>query len=243
MDEHGRPLRDEPSSNAATFSNLNPNTSDAEALAGIGTKFVWGSNISQTAVLRIIKDFLLHYEKRYRMIKEREIDAHETLPPGHPGKTKEYVEMMQTMLTLGVTALNLDMKNLKAYPSTIKLWHQIQDYPDEIVDLLDNTIKDCMIELAEKRMQELRRERAQNGAQNSGLRQSSSMPPAPGSNADPGTGHGARDSADIPDLVREVESKAYRVRPFNLDKSVNLRDLNPKGLYKCLAWAALKLTK
>lgn len=233
VDETGRPVSNEPNSSAATFSNLNPNTSDADALAGVGSKFVWGSNISQAEVLKIIKDFLMNFERRYRMAKEGEINAHEDLSTDHPGKTKEYVEMMQAMLSLGVTALNLDLKNLKSYPSTIKLWHQMQDYPDEIIDLFDNTIKDCMIELAEKRMQEMRRERTRNGSKGSRLRQSSSIPLAPSSDADAAGAQaagGAQDFADMPDLVREVESKVYRVRPFNLDKSINMRDLNPKGL-------------
>lgn len=233
VDEHGHPISNEPDSNAATFSNLNPNTSDADALAGVGSKFVWGSNISQAEVLRTIKDFLMNFERRYRMIKEGEINGHDTIPLDHPAKNKEYVEMMETMLTLGVTALNLDLKNLKSYPSTVKLWHQMQDYPDEIIDLFDNTIKDCMIELAEKRMHELRRERTQHGSRGSRLRQSSSIPPSLSSNADAAGNQpaaAAQGFTDIQDLVREVESKVYRVRPFNLDNSINLRDLNPKGL-------------
>ncbi|KAL9051774.1 MAG: hypothetical protein Q9162_005826 [Coniocarpon cinnabarinum] len=242
VDERGQPVRDVPgSSNAATFSNLNPGTSEADALGGTGTRIVWGSNISQAEVLKVIKDFLLNYERRYRLTREGEISYTEKLSADHPGKTKEYVEMMQTMLDLGVTALNLDMKNLKAYPSTIKLWHQMQDYPNEIIDLFDTTIKDCMVELAEKRMQEMRRRRQQqqqNSLQTQSQsqqrqRDSSSVPPVPSSDADAQMDQNApttQDMSDIPDLVREVEAKVYRVRPFNLDSSINLRDLNPKDI-------------
>lgn len=234
VDERGRPVRDVPgSSNAATFSNLNPGTSEADALGGTGTRIVWGSNISQTEVLRVIRDFLMNYERRYRMMRDGELAASASLSPDHPGKTKEYVEMMETMLDLGVTALNLDMKSLKAYPSTIKLWHQLQDYPNEIIDLFDTTIKDCMVELAEKRMQEMRRQRQQSSLQTQRQRDSSSVPPIPSSDAAPPMDQGAAASqnmADMPDLVREVEAKAYRVRPFGLDQTVNLRDLNPKDI-------------
>lgn len=174
----------------------------------------------------------MNFERRYRMIRDGEISERESLPPDHPGRGKDYVEMMQTMLQLGVTALNLDMKNLKAYPTTMRLWFQMQDYPDEIIDLFDNTIKDCMIELAEKRMQEMRREKMQNGSSRQ-QPNSSSMPPATSSDADQ-NGHsgpaGGQGAGEIPDLVREVESKVYRVRPFDLDTTTNLRDLNPKGM-------------
>ena len=242
MDERGQPVRDVPgSSNAATFSNLNPGTSEADAMGGTGTRIVWGSNISQAEVLKVIKDFLMNYERRYRMIRDNTLSASERLTADHPGKTKEYVHMMQTMLELSVTALNLDMKNLKSYPSTIKLWHQMQDYPNEIIDLFDTVIKDCMVELAEKRMQELRRQRQQQNqnslqsqSQSQRQRDSSSVPPIPSSDADAYMDADAagtqQDSPEIPDLVREVEAKVYRVRPFNLDATINLRDLNPKDI-------------
>ena len=197
---------------------------------------VWGSNISQGEVLHNVKDFLLNFENRYRMIREGSLNERENLPAGHPGKAKEYVAMMNKMLDYGATALNLDMKNLKAYPSTIKLWHQMQDFPDEIIDLFDNAIKDLMIELAQKRMHELRREKTQSNGQRSRLRQSSSVPPAPSSDAG-GPGHQPGSTQqnvdDVPDIVRDVESKVYRVRPFGLDETTNLRDLNPKSKRAC----------
>ena len=233
VDEQGRPVRDVPgSSNAATFSNLNPGTSEADALGGTGTRIVWGSNISQTEVLRVIRDFLMNFEPRYRMMKEGQLDSSESLPQDHPGREKEYIKMMEAMLELGVTALNLDMKNLKAYPSTIKLWHQLQDYPNEIIDLFDTTIKDCMVELAEKQVQSQRRDRQQNSLQSEQQRDSQSVPPIPTSDADVMMDQGGdtQASMDVPDLVKEVESKVYRVRPFNLDQSINLRDLNPKDI-------------
>jgi len=34
---------------------------------------------------------------------------------------------------------------------------------------------------------------------------------------------------EIPDLVGEVESRTYKVLPFGLDKTVNMRDLDPAG--------------
>jgi hypothetical protein len=35
--------------------------------------------------------------------------------------------------------------------------------------------------------------------------------------------------AAVPDLVRDVETRTYKVKPFGLDKPINMRDLNPNG--------------
>lgn len=214
-----------------TFSNLNPNTSEADALGGTSERILWGTTLTQAEVQRIVIDFLLNFTKKYRMIREGEINEHEHLAADHPANEKEYLEMMKTMLELGITTLNLDLKNLKAYPATIKLWHQIQDYPADVISIFDSAIKDVMINLAEKRMDELRSERQRQVGSNSRARQSSSVPAPPSSEAD-FTGQDAastRNLDEVTDLVREVESKIYSVRPFGLDKTVNLRDLSPGG--------------
>lgn len=42
-------------------------------------------------------------------------------------------------------------------------------------------------------------------------------------------GHVDQSANSIPDLVQEAETKVYKVKPFGLDSSVNMRDLNPNG--------------
>jgi len=212
-----------------TFSNLNPDTSEADALAGAGNRALWGSNILQSQVIRLVRDFLENFEAKYRMIRDGEIDVNEDLPTGHPGRKKEYIEMMKTMLELGVTSLNVDMRNLKAYPPTMKLWYQFQDFPSEIIPMFDESVKEVMLELAASRMTTLRDRRQRNTPANGRSRQSSSVPYMASSEADMAE---TRDDINVPDLVREVEGKVYRVRPFGLDKTINLRDLNPGGLLR-----------
>lgn len=170
------------------------------------------------------------------MIKDGQSSEGEQPPAEHPGRQKVYVEMMKTMLELGVTTLNLDMKNLKAYPPALKVWHQLQDYPVDVVSIWDDAIKAIMIDLAETKAREMRSQRQQtNGARGGRAARSSSIPLTPSSEADiPGvSGQQAtagQDDSDVSDIVREVESKMYRVRPFNLDDSINMRDLNPADI-------------
>lgn len=214
---------------------MNPDTSDADVLGGNSTRFIWGTNVSLVDSMNAMKDFLLNFQKKYRMIQDGELEEGSNLPADHPGMVKEYVEIMKMMLELGVTPLNLDLRNLKAYPPTRKLWYQLQSFPIELIPLIDVAIKDCMIELAEKRMNEMRlqQQQAQRGQR---PRDSSSLPPMPSSDiGTPGTPAAVHAVTDIPDLVREVDAKTYRVRPFGLDKTINLRELNPGDMDKMVS--------
>lgn len=231
------PVGNEAGSDAATFSNMDPNTSDANALGGGSTQVIWGTNISMSDTMHAVKDFFMHFQKKYRLMKDGTQSENQPLPADNPGNEKEYVEMMKVMLELGVTALNLDARNLKAYPPTRKLWHQLQAFPNEIVPIIDVVIKDIMIELAEKRMNELRVQQA-----NSRMRDSSSLPPMPSSEAGNQNGAEAGGASNVPDLVRDVESKIYRVRPFGLDNTINLRELNPSGRWLCASIFTRRLT-
>lgn len=231
VDENGVAVHD--ASDAATFSNLNPDTSDADALGGNSSTVIWGTNVALADTLSAMKDFLLNFQRKYRMIQDGELDEALNLPPDHPGLAREYVDMMKTMLELGVTPLNLDARNLKAYPGTRKLWHQLQAFPSEIIPLMDVAIKDVMIELAEKRMAELRLQHSQ--AQSGGQRRDGSLAPGLSSDAPTPGAPSPAAAPEFPDLVKEVDQKTYRVRPFGLDRTVNLRDLNPGDMDKLVS--------
>ncbi|KAL1646409.1 MCM DNA helicase complex subunit [Diplodia intermedia] len=221
-------------SDVATFSNLDPRTSDAEAMGGDSRAVIWGTNISIVDSMHAMKDFLWKFQKKYRMIQDETLQEGQQLPQDHPGMTKEYMEMMETMLDLGVTALNLDARNLKSYPPTRKLWHQLQAFPNEIIPLMDVAVKDVMAELAEKRMNEMRMQQ-QQAQRPQRTRDGSSLPPVPSSDVDSPAVFPNDPAAEVPDLVREVESRAYRVRPFGLDQTINLRELNPGDMDKLVS--------
>jgi DNA replication licensing factor MCM4 len=239
VDANGMPVSS--ASDAPTFSNMNPGTSDAEALAGREDMVVWGTNISLTDTAHAFADFLRNYTKKYRMIQDGEVTSKDRLPTDHHGNEREYVDMMKAMLEFGVTTLNLDMRNLKAYPKTQKLWYQMQSFPEEIIPIVDTVIKDVMIELAEKKGHEERQEvmkhfNAQQAAQPVRKRDSSSVPPIPSSDVGNFPAGGVQDAlASLPNRLDEVADKTYRVRPFGLDKTINMRDLNPQDLDKLVS--------
>lgn len=229
-------------SDAATFSNLNPNTSDADILGGNSSRVIWGTNVSIQDSFSAMKDFLLNYQKKYRMIAGGELEEGASLGADDPALEKEYVTMLETMLQLGTKSLYLDCRNLKAYPPTRKLWYQLQQFPSEIIPVMDTCVKDTMIELAEKKTADARSTQSQQArqVQQSRDRNSSSIPPMPSSDADNETnGHNNGKAPPQPveeeDLVAECEQRIFRVRPFGLDQTINLRDLNPNDMDKLVS--------
>jgi DNA replication licensing factor MCM4 len=233
VDENGNAVPE--ASDAATFSNLNPDTSDADVLGGNSSRVIWGTNVSLVDARHAMKDFLMNFQRKYRMLMEGELEEGMTLPADHPAMAREYVEIMKMMLELSITPLNLDARNLKSYPPTRKLWHQLQAYPNEIIPIMDVAIKDTMLELAEKKMAEMRVQLSQQQRDAQPRGRESSLPPMLSSDAPTPGAPSPAPFADIPNLVSEVDQLTYNVRPFGLDKTINLRELNPGDMDKLVS--------
>jgi DNA replication licensing factor MCM4 len=223
VDANGMPVNDGEPGSDATFSNLNPDTSEAEALGGSSTLVIWGTNISIQDSMSTFKNFLYNFSLKYRLWADGASDE-ETRSMGAAAEEREYISMLNDMRKLGVTALNLDARNLKCFPSAQKLWHQLQAYPQEIIPLMDQTVKDVMVELAVKEMESLRSQAHRNQPR----ARDSSAPPVPSSDIMSDIDRAPQ--AEIPDLVGEVENKTFKVLPFGLDSTVNMRDLDPAGM-------------
>ena len=172
------------------------------------------------------------------MIADGELAEGDSLDAGHPGLEKENVALLESMIDLGTNCFYLDCRNLKAYPPARKLWHQIQSFPSEIIPVMDTAVKDAIIELAEKGMQESRNTQSQQARQGPQNGHSSSMPPMPSSDIDNANGQAngqAQPQVQEEDLVGECERAIYRVRPFGLDTTINLRDLDPNDMDKLVS--------
>lgn len=124
--------------------------------------------------------FLRNFKRKYRMIYNGE-----TVEPG-TGEDLVYDDMLKAMKELYVTNLNVDCKNLLAFPQTKKFYHQLINYPAEIIPLMDQVTKDEMKLIY-------------------------------------------IDTGATDEELLEFEKLSYRVRPFNLEKKANMRELNPIG--------------
>lgn len=227
VDENGNAVRGDTNSDAPTFSQLDPNTSDAQVLGGDSTRVIWGTNVSIQDTMSSFKSFLRNYTRKYRMWADGATEE-ETQAEGSQGDRREYLEMMRSMRALGVTGLNLDVRNLKAYPATLKLWHQIQAYPQEVIPLMDQTIKDVMLDEVTKEISEKRARQQRPGRITNGMSSPPAFPTSSAATPDASGQTAAREEEQ--DMVADVESRTYKIRPFGLDSTINLRDLNPNGM-------------
>ena len=222
----------------ATFSNANPTTSEAEALGGTDSRWIWGTNVSVIDTVSTFRGFLNNFTKKYRMrldgMSEAEIEQEESKD------SKQYMEMMHEMLMLGTTGLNLDLMNLKAYPATEKLYMQVQNYPQEIVPLMDQTVKDVMVDIAEH---EMKKQQASQSQSTNGNQVPSSSMPVPSSERG-FTETPAPDRNQVHDLAMEVGTKVYKVRPYDIGKTINLRNLDPQDMDKmiCIKGLVIRTT-
>jgi DNA replication licensing factor MCM4 len=238
LDDTGRVVRDGSTlgSDAASFANNNPHTSEADALGGGSQSLVWGTTVSLEDSFASFRDFLRNFTKKYRMWADGATEAETRDNP--EAESKPYWEAMETMLLLGTNKLYLDLRDLKSYPRTVKLWHQCLAYPTEIIPVMDQCVHDCMIELAQA---EMAREKAAANNQNGGnhrapqASQSSDIAfPSSDRPEEPSTPRPSQ-SRDQLTLEDQVQNQQYLVRPFNTDKTINLRDLNPSDMDKLIS--------
>ena len=239
LDDAGRVVR-EIHSDAASFSNLNPNTSEADHLGGQDNATIWGTTVSIDDTYASFKDFLRNFTKKYRMWSEGMTTEQTDADP--EATTKVYWEELQNMLILGQRILYVDIRDFKLYPPTRKMWHQIQHYPQEIVPLMDQSVHDVMIELAQA---EMARQRSQsNGAaatQRNSAPSSDMQFPSSERSEEPQPSQRPQQG---PTLEEKVMDQTYMTRPWGLSKVTNLRDLNPSDMDKliCIKGLVIRTT-
>ncbi|KAK9320565.1 MCM2/3/5 family-domain-containing protein [Lipomyces orientalis] len=126
------------SSNAATFSANDDVPSDA---AAVPYRVVWGTNVSLAESTSQFQGFLQGFRRKYRLVQDGIVV--------HPGEGEDlvYIDMLREMYQLGVTNLNLDVQDLRAYPPTRSLYYNLIRYPQELIPVMDQAIRDCAIEM------------------------------------------------------------------------------------------------
>ncbi|CAK7273839.1 MCM DNA helicase complex subunit [Sporothrix epigloea] len=253
LDDAGNILSDGmnvPGSDVGSFATNNPNTSDAHILGGMSQSLIWGTTVSIDDTFASFKDFLRNFTKKYRMWLDGMTEAETEGQPD--AESKPYWETMQNMLLLGSTRLYIDVRDLKAYPRTNKLWYQTQAYPQEIVPIMDQSVHDLMSELAHNEANRQKAaaaaisqsgsgassnvDRAQSVSQSSDVNFPSSergdeVPTTP--RASQQQAQAAAQAAQT--LEDDVSRTVYIVRPFGLDKSTNLRELNPSDMDRLIS--------
>lgn len=169
-------------SDAQTVNAFDP---PSENMCGT-VRVIWGTNVSIQESMNTFKTFLKQFRKKYRMAFDGETSEDSS------GDLLVYVDMLKQMYDLDLTNLNLDARDLESYPPTKKLHHQLQAYPQEIIPIMDQTIKEYMLDML-------------------------------------------IDSHASETEISKVENNIYKVRPYGLSKTINIRDLNPNDIDKLVS--------
>ncbi|KAF9077779.1 MCM-domain-containing protein [Rhodocollybia butyracea] len=138
---------DIPPSSAPYLSAANGPTSDEPD----EIRAIWGTTVNINQTIQLFTDFLKNFKVKYRVSYNREngLPTRALTSPGE-GEVLLYEEYLRRMRQTGETNLNLDIRNLLAYPPTKKLHTQVIKYPQEVIPTFDQALKDVMIDLAEQ---------------------------------------------------------------------------------------------
>ncbi|CCH61451.1 hypothetical protein TBLA_0E03960 [Henningerozyma blattae CBS 6284] len=175
-------------SHPASSSSSGPPTEASEPL-----RIIWGTNVSIHECANNFRNFLMSFKYKYRKI----LDGRTELINNTTDEELYYVNQLNEMRNLGTCNLNLDTRNLLSFNQTEELYHQLLNYPQEVISIMDQTIKDCMVSLVVDNQLDF----------------------------------------DLDD----IETKFYKVRPYNVDSSRGVRELNPKDIDKLISIKGLVL--
>ncbi|CCH41623.1 minichromosome maintenance protein 4 (cell division control protein 54) [Wickerhamomyces ciferrii] len=104
-------------------------------------RIIWGTNVSIHECSNAFRNFLMSFKMKYRKL-------HDSEPVDDIADNElYYVNELNSMRNSLSTNLNLDAKNLLTFAQTKKLFYQLQNYPQEVIPIMDQTVKDCMVSL------------------------------------------------------------------------------------------------
>ena len=135
-------------------------TSDAAAPGPDGvSKVIWGTNVSIGETMEMFRSFLRGFRLKYRWAHAKKLG--EPLPPAATGNPAEgerlvYEGYLRRMRITDQTNLNLRISDLEAYPPSKRLKLQLIRYPQEMVPIMDQVLKDEMLEMAYEDQKESR---------------------------------------------------------------------------------------
>ena len=142
----GTPLASQ--SDALTFSQGPSSPGPSHDTA---TKVIWGTNVSIGDTMQLFRAFLRGFRLKYRWAHARTLG----LSAGRTGNGELliYEEYMRQMRATNQTNLNLKVSDLEAFPPARRLALQLQRYPQEIVPIMDQVLKDEMTDMVYDDMQ------------------------------------------------------------------------------------------
>ncbi|KAJ6516151.1 cell division control protein 54 [Mycena sanguinolenta] len=111
---------------------------------------IWGTTVNLANTMKLFRDFLKGFKPKYRTTYNQSQNI-PTKPFSNPRDEQVvlYETYLRQMRQTGETNLNLDIINLLAYTPSKKLHAQLVKYPQEVIPVMDQALKDLMLEVAE----------------------------------------------------------------------------------------------
>ncbi|KAH3681132.1 hypothetical protein WICPIJ_007907 [Wickerhamomyces pijperi] len=103
---------------------------------------IWGTDVNITTCSKAFRNFLMHFKMKYRRNYDGELEQLDD-------DEYYYVDLMKDMIDTNTTNLNLDARNLLAYEPSRDLYRLLQMYPSEIIPIMDQVTKECILQIAE----------------------------------------------------------------------------------------------
>ncbi|CAG7850423.1 DNA replication licensing factor MCM4; AltName: Full=Cell division control protein 54 [Serendipita indica DSM 11827] len=157
--------QDRPASNVipSSMPMLLPSSQPAQSTGNLGsvpstamesedlTRVIWGTNVSLSESMSTFTNFIRSFKVKHRVTfdRDRGIVA-PVMSSLDEGERLLYEELLRKMRVTGQTNLNLDVVNLQAFPPSRKLYSQLLKYPQEIIPVMDQVLKDLMVAIAEE---------------------------------------------------------------------------------------------
>lgn len=136
-------------SDALTFSQSLSQEEEEQIRSG-NEKVIWGTNVSVGDTMQVFRAFLRGFRLKYRWAYARSHGLSQAWPPDANGELLLYEDYLRQMRFTNQTNLNLRITDLIAFPPSKRLALQLERYPQEVVPIMDQILKDEMLELAEE---------------------------------------------------------------------------------------------
>ncbi|KAI9005605.1 MCM2/3/5 family-domain-containing protein [Hyaloraphidium curvatum] len=109
------------------------------------TKTIWGTTVNIQESMKMFSNFLLNFTMANRMrMDQPDIDD---LLIDDKDREPYYPKLLRQIQELQVYNLNLDCANLKAFPGSRKLYHQMLRFPQEIIPICDYVLKEVFLDM------------------------------------------------------------------------------------------------
>ncbi|CAO1616067.1 unnamed protein product [Sympodiomycopsis kandeliae] len=145
QDDAGMPRSDFSLSQAAADATDPAGPADGEQ------KVIWGTAVSIGETMTMFRNFLRGFRLKYRWAYQKQTQT-ETVPSrsrnAKDGEFRLYEAYLRRMRQTDQTSLNLRAADLAAFPPTKKLAHFLVKYPNEVIPIMDQVLKDEMIDMA-----------------------------------------------------------------------------------------------